>query len=100
MSLRLALWLLGGVGVGLLNTLLLIWGVALLDPGYPGGSLGRALWLYLLRATLSGALLLFAVQQGIVPLLAAGAGMWVARWFGVWIGQSRKLAALWSRGLM
>jgi hypothetical protein len=83
---RLALWFLGGAGLGLLNTVLLVRSVRLLNPGARAGSMQRVLTGFFLRYVFIVMALVLAVRQGLGPMLALGLGLWLARWMGVVVG--------------
>jgi hypothetical protein len=80
------LWFVAGAGVGLVNTLLLVHTVRLVRPDARLGSVGLVTAGYLLRYGLTAATLLLAVLQGSEPALAAGFGLWIARWIVVAVG--------------
>jgi hypothetical protein len=75
-----ALWLLAGSAVGVLNGLTLLWTVARLRPEAALGALTGVAMGALVRLALVAALLVAALQRGIVPGLLAFAGLWLSRW--------------------
>ena len=83
-----AIWFLAGGAVGMLNTVLLVGSVRMMDPALRRGSLSLIIGGYLLRYALVGGVLGRAGRQGIGPALGAGIGLWVARWWGVYLGRS------------
>lgn len=87
-----AWWLLAGCAVGALNGLILWWAVGRLRPDVPRNTVAWVLAGALLRWTIVAALLIGALQHGIVPGLLAFAGLWLARWGMVyWLGFGRAL---------
>ncbi len=87
-----ALWLLAGGAVGALNGLILWWTVGCLRHDVPGSAVAWVLAGAMLRWTIVAALLIGALQHGIVPGLLAFAGLWLARWGMVyWLGFGRAL---------
>ena len=74
-----------GIGVGLLNVVLIVRFVAHLQAGTryrPRKVLGGVF----VRVSLAALLLFAAIQWGRSPALSAFAGLWLSRWLGVlWI---------------
>jgi len=75
-----AIWLTGGAGIGLLYFRLVQQSIDLLLSPRRGAPL-LALGLVLTRLLGLGALAVFAVMQGAIPLLAATAGLLIGRWW-------------------
>ena len=76
-------WFVGGVARGLFNMLLLVRSVRRMDPDTRAGSMGLVIIAFLFRYLVMVGLLAFAVSRGLGPVLAAGAGLGIARWIGV-----------------
>lgn len=88
-----ALWLLPGGAAGILTILTLWWTIQRLRP-----DTGDAIWLrvgvgYLLRLGIVAGLLIWAVSQGVGPLLWAFGGLMASRWAMI------PLSVKWSDGL-
>ena len=73
-------WFLGGLSVGLLNAWAMSAAVRRLDPAASAHSVYWIVGGMAARWVLIAALLVLALQQGIVPVLLALGGLWIARW--------------------
>lgn len=73
-------WLLPGALAGVGHVLLLRLAVAQLRPGHPWPAAAAFVLSAALRVALAAGVLFLALRQGLVPLLYALAGLWLARW--------------------
>ena len=90
-----AIWFVAGLLVGVVYALSLVWTVGRLHPTRRSSS-QVTLWLgYLLRISLITGFLTLALRRDIGAALWFVGGLWIARWFPVYLGWSGKIN--WSR---
>jgi hypothetical protein len=84
-----ALWLLAGGLLGIVNGLTQWWTVSRLRPRVRLAPLALVWGGLILRLALVAAVLTLGLRRGVIPGLLAFAGLWLARWgiaiyFGAW----------------